>query len=55
VWVATGGERALVTERLVGDGAIEARSYPPDTRHDDRLDAAEREARSDRAGIWGRC
>ncbi len=54
-WIATDGGRVLVAEALVADGAIEARSYPPDTRHDDRLDAAEREARSEAAGIWGDC
>ena len=54
-WIGIDDDRVLVTERLVVDGAIEARSYPPDTRHDARLDAAEREARTDGAGIWGRC
>ena len=55
VWTTVDGERVLVGEQLVADGAIEARSYPPDTRYDGRLDAAERDARSAALGIWGSC
>lgn len=55
VWIDLDGTRTLVTERLVADGAIEARSYPPDTRHDRRLDDAERDARGAGLGIWGAC
>ena len=55
VWTTIDGERLLIGEQLVADGAIEARSYPPDTRYDGRLDAAEREARSAALGIWGSC
>lgn len=55
VWTTADGERRLVSELLVRRGAIEARSYPPDTRHDARLDAAERSARDEEAGIWGAC
>ena len=40
---------------LVADGAVEARSYPPDTGRDDELDTLERAARDDGAGIWGAC
>jgi len=54
-WITVGGEPTLVTEILVRDGAVEARSYPPDTRHDARLEVAERLARRQDAGIWGGC
>jgi micrococcal nuclease len=53
-WLDQGGAR-LVTELLVARGALEARSYPPDELHDDRLAAAERSARAEGAGLWGTC
>lgn len=40
---------------LVESGAVEARSYAPDTGRDMELDAAERRAREALAGIWGAC
>ena len=54
VWLLDGDDR-LVGARLVADGAVEARSYPPDTGRDAELDAAERSARDAGAGIWGAC
>jgi micrococcal nuclease len=45
----------LIGLELVEAGAVEARSYPPDTRRDAELDAAERRARDRAAGIWGDC
>ena len=54
VWVDRDGWR-LVTEALVGSGAIHARSYPPDTSRDSQLDAAESAARSSGRGMWGSC
>lgn len=50
-----GGEWRLIGLELVESGAAEARSYPPDTRRDDELEAAERRARDRGAGIWGAC
>jgi micrococcal nuclease len=54
-WKQRDGDWLLVTEALVADGAAEARSFPPDTLHDTRLDDAERQARGRGAGIWGSC
>lgn len=54
-WVAHDGEWLLVGEALVERGAAEARSYPPDTAHDRRLQAAEQLARDAGAGMWGAC
>jgi len=54
-WMQRDGEWLLVTEALVADGTAEARSFPPDTLHDARLDDAERQARARGAGIWGSC
>jgi micrococcal nuclease len=54
VWLLEGEDR-LVGAVLVVDGAVEARSYPPDTGRDDELDALEGAARAAGAGIWGSC
>jgi micrococcal nuclease len=54
-WVVRDGQWLLVTEALVADGALEARSFPPDTLHDARLETAERGARERAAGRWGGC
>lgn len=54
VWLEEGGWRLIGLE-LVKAGAVEARSYPPDTKRDAQLDAAEGNARDRDAGIWGAC
>lgn len=53
-WLDGGGWR-LIGRELVEAGAVEARSYPPDSGRDAEFDAAERDARSRNAGIWGAC
>lgn len=53
-WLPNGTWRLIGLE-LVEEGAVEARSYPPDTTRDAELDAAERRARDQEAGIWGEC
>ena len=53
-WSEDGGWR-LVGLELVASGAAEARPYPPDTRRDDELAAAERSARDRGAGLWSAC
>jgi micrococcal nuclease len=50
-----GEHRRLIGLELVSAGAVEARSYPPDTTRDAELDAAERMAREREAGMWGAC
>lgn len=55
VWVAGDDGWTLVSERLVAAGAVEARSYAPDTSRDAQLDTAERRARDANLGIWGSC
>lgn len=55
VWVQSSAGWLLVGEELVEDGAVEARSYPPDTARDEQLDAAERRARQAGVGIWATC
>lgn len=42
----------FVNAELVRRGLAEARAYPPDTRHQELLEAMEREARAAERGIW---
>jgi micrococcal nuclease len=55
VWVADGDAWRLVGEELIVLGAVEARSYAPDTARDATFDAAERRAHDANLGIWGSC
>lgn len=48
VWV----DGALVNETLVREGFARAVSYPPDVKYQERLRAAEREARAANRGQW---
>jgi micrococcal nuclease len=56
VWLAppegTDGAWVFVNLELVRAGVAEARAYPPDTRYDDLLEAAESDARAARRGMW---
>jgi micrococcal nuclease len=54
-WLLRDGTWLLVTEALVADGSVEARSFPPDTLHDARLESAELAAIERGAGVWGGC
>jgi len=45
----------LFNETLVDEGYAEAKSYPPNTRYQALLDAAEVVARTNDRGIWGAC
>ncbi|MDP9184839.1 MAG: thermonuclease family protein [Actinomycetota bacterium] len=45
----------LFNETLVDRGYAEATSYPPDTSHQNVLDAAEVDARRADRGLWGAC
>jgi endonuclease YncB( thermonuclease family) len=49
VWLG----RRLLAEDLLAQGLARAYLIPPDTRHDERLRAAEAAARSARRGLWG--
>lgn len=52
VWLPDG---RLVQAVLVRRGAVEATAYPPQVEHADELAQLEREARSQRRGLWGSC
>jgi len=45
----------MVNEVLVREGYALARSYPPDVKYQERLRAAEREARQAQRGLWAAC
>lgn len=45
----------MVNEILAREGYALARSFPPDVKHQDRLREAERAARRNRRGLWGKC
>jgi micrococcal nuclease len=45
----------LFNETLVDAGYAEAKTYPPNTRYQSRLDAAEDVARASERGMWGAC
>lgn len=45
----------MVNEVLIREGYALARSFPPDVKYQDRLRAAEREARQARRGLWRKC
>jgi len=51
VYLADG---TMVNLELVRQGYAHAGSYPPDVKHQERLDQAEREAREAGRGLWGR-
>jgi micrococcal nuclease len=49
------GERLFVNYELVARGFANARTFPPDVRHEAEFRAAEREAREAGRGLWGTC
>ncbi|NPV07490.1 MAG: hypothetical protein HPY83_05925 [Anaerolineae bacterium] len=49
VWLGTG---VMVNEELCRLGYASAVSYPPDVKHQERLEAAAHEAREARRGLW---
>ena len=48
-------EDQMVNEVLVRGGYANASSYPPDIKHQERLQKAEQEARTQNLGLWSRC
>lgn len=45
----------MVNEVLVAEGYAESVAYPPDTKHQTKLDAAEAAAKAERRGRWTAC
>lgn len=49
------GQAYLVSELLTRGGYVDARTYRPDDKYDDRLARAELAARHEDDGLWGAC
>jgi micrococcal nuclease len=45
----------LINQKLVAEGYAVAASYPPNVKYQDRLAEAERKAREENLGLWGKC
>ncbi len=48
-----GSSEIFINLALVREGYASASAYPPDTKYQDELKAAERSAQSNEAGMWG--
>lgn len=56
VWVkGDDGATRMVNQELVAGGFAAASSYPPDVKHQDLFQQAERLARAEKRGLWGTC
>lgn len=59
VWVGdpstSSGHAIFVNEYLVRQGYATAVSYPPDVKYQELFRQAEKEAREDNKGLWGKC
>lgn len=49
------GSLLFVNDYLVRQGFANASEYPPDIKYSDRFREAEREARENKRGLWGKC
>ena len=50
-----GGNSLFVNDYLVREGYAKNLTYPPDVKFNDRFKLAEREARENKRGLWGKC
>ena len=56
VYVPLGDNQMLfVNDYMVREGFALVLTYPPDVKHNEQFRQAEREAREERRGLWGRC
>ncbi|MEA2056341.1 MAG: thermonuclease family protein [Patescibacteria group bacterium] len=51
VWL----DDVLVNELLVKEGYAQSSSYPPNVSYQDLFDQAEKNARENKLGLWGKC
>jgi micrococcal nuclease len=49
------GNLLFINDYLVREGFALVLTYPPDVKYDQRLRKAEKEARENSRGLWGRC
>lgn len=45
----------MINEQLVREGYAFASAYPPDVKYQERLQAAEQDAKENRRGLWSTC
>ncbi len=50
-----GGQTLFVNDYLVREGFAKVLTYPPDVKYNEQLREAEREAKQQKKGLWGRC
>ncbi len=55
VWLEIGGEPYLLNEAIARSGYGDSSAYPPDVKHQDRIDEGERFAREYELGLWQAC
>lgn len=53
VWIERDGQWLMVNRELVRLGFAISKAYPPDTKYQALLDAAQREARAAQVALWG--
>jgi len=49
------GETLFVNDYLVREGFAKVYTYPPDVKFDNQFREAEKEARENKRGLWGKC
>lgn len=54
-YVYVGPDEVFLNRALIEQGFATAYPYPPNTAHADEFNAAERDARAARLGLWGFC
>lgn len=49
------GQILFVNDYLVREGFAKVLTYPPDVKYDEQLRGAEKEAKINKRGLWGKC
>ncbi len=49
------GQTLFVQDYLVREGFAKVYTYPPDIKYDEQFKMAEKDARENKRGLWGRC
>ena len=49
------GRILFANDYLVREGFAKVLTYPPDVKYNEQFRQAEREAREDNRGLWGKC
>lgn len=50
-----GGQTLFVNDYLIREGFAKVLTYPPDVKYNEQFRQAEKEARENKRGLWGRC